>query len=187
VVAATYNRPVIDDGYKDGAVAKLGAHKPAGPWRGGKYSAFEGGTRVPLVVRWPGRVKPGVSGALVCQVDLLTSLAALVGQPLAAGDGPDGRNVLAALLGESATGREELVEQGNVLALRQGAWKYILPGKGPRRAAYTDTDLANDPGGMLFDLAADPGETRNVVSAEAARARAMTARLEALGAAGGGR
>jgi arylsulfatase A-like enzyme len=55
----------VDDGYKDDAKEKLGDHKPAGPWRGGKYSILEGGTRVPFIVRWLGRVKPGVSDALI--------------------------------------------------------------------------------------------------------------------------
>src|SRR5687767_12336453 len=65
VIFTSDNGPVVDDGYKDEAVAKLGSHKPAGPFRGGKYSHFEGGTRVPFIVRWPARVKPGSSAALV--------------------------------------------------------------------------------------------------------------------------
>ena len=80
VILSSDNGPVLDDGYKDGAVEKLGDHKPAGPFRGGKYTIFEGGTRMPFVVRWPGRVKPGVSDALVSQVDFCASFAALAGQ-----------------------------------------------------------------------------------------------------------
>ena len=72
---------MLDDGYFDGSVKNLNGHRPAGPLRGGKYSAFEGGTRIPLILRWPQRVKPGVSDALVCHVDFSgTSFAALVGQ-----------------------------------------------------------------------------------------------------------
>ena len=63
VIFSSDNGPVVDDGYRDEAVEKLGDHKPAGPLRGGKYSAYDGGTRVPFVVRWPGTVKPGVSAA----------------------------------------------------------------------------------------------------------------------------
>ena len=59
VIFTSDNGPVLDDGYQDDAVEKLGSHTPAGPFRGGKYSLFEGGTRVPFIVRWPGRVKPG--------------------------------------------------------------------------------------------------------------------------------
>ena len=61
VILSSDNGPVLDDGYKDGAVEKLGNHKPAGPFRGGKYTIWEGGTRMPFVVRWPGRVKPGIA------------------------------------------------------------------------------------------------------------------------------
>ena len=82
IVFSSDNGPVVDDGYQDEAVRKLGGHRPAGGLRGGKYSAFEGGTRVPFLLRWPARVKPGVSAALVCQIDLLASLGALVGGSL---------------------------------------------------------------------------------------------------------
>ena len=88
VVLTSDNGPVIDDGYRDDAVEKLGSHKPAGPFRGGKYSNFEGGTRVPFMVRWPGKVKPGTSKAMVSQVDFLASLAALAGSPAPIPDKP---------------------------------------------------------------------------------------------------
>ena len=81
LVFSSDNGAVIDDGYHDQAVELLGAHMPSGASRGGKYSAFEGGTRVPLIVRWPGNVKAGaVSDALFSQVDFYASLAALSGQ-----------------------------------------------------------------------------------------------------------
>ncbi len=145
VIFTSDNGPVVDDGYVDQAVEKLGAHKPSGPLRGGKYSRFEAGTRVPFVVRWPARVKPGVSDALVSQVDLLASLAALVGQSVPAGEAPDSRNQLAALLGQDAKGRDHVVEHAGALALREGRWKYIEPTKGPRMSVQTNTELANDP------------------------------------------
>ena len=94
----------MDDGYKDDAVEKLGGHKPAGPLRGGKYSNFEGGTRVPFIVRWPAKVKPGVSDALICQIDFLASFAALTGQTLDENDAPDSFNVLPTLLGSALDG-----------------------------------------------------------------------------------
>ncbi|HAK95417.1 MAG TPA: arylsulfatase [Planctomycetes bacterium] len=158
VIVTSDNGPVVDDGYKDDAVAKLGDHRPAGALRGGKYSAFEGGTRVPFIVRWPGRIKPGVSTALVCQIDFLASFAAMCGQRLDTADAPDSANVLAALLGDAAAGRETLVEHAGVLALRKGAWKYIEPGKGAKRSANTNVETGLDPQGQLYDLAADPAE-----------------------------
>ena len=104
VIFSSDNGPVVDDGYRDEAVEKLGDHRPAGPLRGGKYSNFEAGTRVPFLVRWPGRVKPGVSDALVSQIDLFASLAAFTRQSLPVGAAPDSENVLPALLGRSKTG-----------------------------------------------------------------------------------
>ena len=178
VIVTSDNGPVVDDGYRDDAVEKLGDHKPAGPFRGGKYSSFEAGTRVPFIVRWPGRVKPGVSGALVSQVDFLASFSALLQQPLA--QTADSENVLPALLGESKTGRSVLVEQAGSLSLRQGTWKYIAPGKGPRINANTNTELGNDPEPQLYDLAADPGEQKNLATAHPEKVKELAAMLEAL-------
>jgi arylsulfatase A-like enzyme len=164
VILSSDNGPVLDDGYKDLANEKLSDHKPAGPFRAGKYSLFEGGTRMPFLVRWPGRVKPGVSDALISHVDLAASCAALTGQKTDPAAMPDSVNVLPALLGDSKTGRDSLIEQGNRLALRQGHWKFIPPGRvsdglGPW------TQVAVPEPGFLFDLATDPGETHNLAAA----------------------
>jgi arylsulfatase A-like enzyme len=158
VVLSSDNGPVLDDGYKDGAVEKLGNHQPAGPLRGGKYTIWEGGAREPFIVRWPGRVKPGVSEAIVSQVDFCASFAALTGQQLGPHDAPDSFNVLPALLGESATGREYVLEHSGRVAIRQGQWK-LVPGA---------EDAAGKEGGRgprgvaLFDLAKDLAESSNV-------------------------
>ena len=180
VILTSDNGPVLDDGYQDGAVEKLGHHKPAGPWRGGKYSAFEGGTREPLIVRWPGRVKPGVSDAIVSQVDFPASLAALVGQKFPAKEGPDSQNVLPALLGDSKSGRGHVVEYAGILALRQGNWKYIEPGNRPLRRAGTNVELGSDPAGLLFNLIVDPGETNNLAAAQPEKLKALAAQLAKL-------
>ena len=79
IIVSSDNGGVVDDGYQDEAVAKLGKHRPNGALRGGKGSKFEGGTRVPFVVHWPARVKPGVTDAMVSQVDLMRSFASLTG------------------------------------------------------------------------------------------------------------
>lgn len=185
VIFSSDNGPVVDDGYHDDSVEKLGDHKPAGPWRGGKYSNFEAGTRVPFVVRWPARIAPGqVSGALVCQVDFPATFAALIGQPLSPDEAPDSLNILPALLGESQTGRDHLVEHARVLALRQGTWKYIEPTKGPSMNANTRTELGDGPAGALYDLATDPGERINLIDREPQRAAAMAAKLREIQEAG---
>ncbi|HSI62126.1 MAG TPA: sulfatase-like hydrolase/transferase, partial [Candidatus Saccharimonadia bacterium] len=178
VLFSSDNGPVVDDGYKDDAVAKLGDHKPAGPWRGGKYSRFEGGTRVPFIVRWPAKVKPGVSNALVCQVDLSASLAALTGQKLNENESWDSVNVLPALLGESKEGRDHLVEHAGGLSLRKGSWKLITAGKGPKVSKFTNTETGSDPAAQLYDLSKDPGEQTNVAAANPEITREMLAQLE---------
>ncbi|MBK8979768.1 MAG: arylsulfatase [Planctomycetes bacterium] len=184
VIYSSDNGPVVNDGYRDEAVARLGDHRPCGPWRGGKYSAFEAGTRVPFIVRWPGRVEPGVSDALVSQVDACASLAALCGQPLADADAPDSLDQLATWLGESATGRDHVIEQAGVLSLRVGNWKLIEPSRRARRDQATATELGNAPEPQLYDLTADPGERDDRAASEPERAAAMAARLAALREAG---
>ena len=82
VVFCSDNGPVLDDGYKDDAIEKIGDHKPAGPYRGGKYNVFEGGTRTPFITRWIGRIPPGESDEMVCTIDLAASCAALAGVEL---------------------------------------------------------------------------------------------------------
>ena len=180
VIFSSDNGPVMDDGYKDDAVGKQDGHKPAGALRGGKYSNFEGGTRVPFIVRWPAKVKPGVSDALVCQIDFLMSCAALTGQKLDHVDAPDSFNVLPVLLGESKTGRDHLVEHAGVLSLRQGYWKYIEPGQGAKVLTNTNTETGNEPSGQLYNLADDPGETKNLASEQQNRVKEMSALLQKL-------
>jgi len=180
VILSSDNGPVIDDGYQDGAVEKLGDHRPAAQLRGGKYSRFEAGTRVPLLVRWPARVRPGVSDALVSQVDFLATFAALTGQKLAAADAPDSLDQTAALIGESPHGRDYVIEHNNKLALREGTWKFIAPANGEAVAKFTATQTANLPVPQLYNLANDPGETKNLATAEPALSAAMAARLAAL-------
>ena len=178
VIFSSDNGPVVDDGYKDDAREKVGDHRPAGPWRGGKYSIFEGGTRVPFLVRWPGRVPPGVSDALMSQVDFPATFAALAGKKFASKTSPDTQNHLAALLGDTRTGRTNLIEHSGGLAVRQGAWKFIPKRPGVKRLEFTNTETGNDPEPQLYDLATDPGETRNVAAAHPDKVRELAALLE---------
>ena len=170
---------MVDDGYQDDAREKLGDHRPAGPLRGGKYSIFEGGTRVPFVVSWPGRVKPGVSDALVSQVDFPASFAALTGQALDQSSAPDSQNMLAALLGDSRTGRSTMVEHSGGLTIRQGDWKFIPRRPGPRLTQRTDTDTGNNPDFQLYNLSTDLGETNNLAAAHPERVKELQALLAA--------
>ncbi|MFC5411859.1 arylsulfatase [Larkinella bovis] len=166
VIISSDNGPVVDDGYEDEAVAKLGNHKPAGPLRGGKYSAFDGGTRIPFIVRWPGKVKTGTSDALVSQVDLLASVTSLIGKKLGVNVAPDSFNMLDAFLGNDPKGRDYVIEQAlnNTLSIVKGHWKYIEPSSGPAVQKNTRTELGNNAEAQLYDLKTDLGETKNVAA-----------------------
>ena len=176
VLFCSDNGPVLDDGYQDGAVELLGDHAPAGPYRGGKYSIYEGGTRTPFITRWPGRIEPGVSDEVVCTIDVAASVAALVEQPLAEGDCIDSMDLSNALLGApEAAGRDHLVQQGNRarnLALRVGDWKILEQGRGKERKI------------VLYDLAGDPAETIDVAKENPAVVAELRDRLARIRAAG---
>jgi arylsulfatase A-like enzyme len=184
LIVTSDNGPVLDDGYRDDAVEKLNGHRPAGPLRGGKYSAFEAGTRVPFIVRWPDRVKAGTSDALVSQVDFPASFAALGGVELAPADAPDSHNSLQALLGRSATGRDHIVEHAGTLALVRGDWKYIQPSTGQPINKNTGIELGNDAAPQLYNLKTDPGERRNVAAQHADVVKELSALLQKIRQAG---
>jgi arylsulfatase A-like enzyme len=180
VIFSSDNGPVLDDGYQDEALTQQNGHMPAGPLSGGKYSALEGGTRVPFLLQWPGTVASGESTALISQVDLLASFAALTGQPLAQEDAPDSFNMLSALLGKTDKGRDDLVEQGVTLSLIRGNWKYIPPAKGP--AILPDVHIASgyNEQPQLYDLKKDIAERQNVAAKHPELVKEMAAELEAI-------
>ena len=154
VLLSSDNGPVLDDGYKDRAVEALGDHKPGGPLKGGKYSLNEGGTRVPFLARWPGKVKPGDSPAMICQVDLCATLGKLVGAKSDPTASPDSRDLSPALLGETEVGRDHIIALANGLAIRMGRWK-LIPG--------AEAAAKNSQPNQLYDLDTDLGETMNLV------------------------
>ena len=190
VIFTSDNGPVYDDGYEDGAIADAGGHEANGPLRGGKYQSFEGGTRVPFIVRWPGHAETGVtSEALFSQVDLLATLAELADTSPPEGAGPDSKSLPSVLLGEHEQGRTHLVQQGvSKLALRRGPWKYIPPGDYPAWAIAKHNDpespiatpMPPSDQALLYNLETDPGETNNVIDAHPGIAREMSALLDSL-------
>lgn len=176
VILSSDNGPVLNDGYVDQAVELNGSHTPWGPLRGGKYSLFQAGTRVPFIVSWPGNVAPGVSNALVSQVDLLASLGRLAGAEVS---GTDSQDLLDALLGRTSQGREALVlEATGRTAFRKGEWVLIPPHEGPAVAANVNIELGNSPGYQLYHLSDDTGETRNLAGEESARLQELIAAFE---------
>lgn len=162
VIFTSDNGPVVDDGYADGSVEHLDGHKPAGPYRGGKYSIYEGGTRIPLIASWPGHIKLGVSDALIGQVDLMRTFAAISNVPIAPDGAPDSINLLPVLLGYSNQGRDSLVEEAQWLAIRKGQWKLIDRNERPGHQASHSNN--KEPVFELYDLSNDIGETKNLAT-----------------------
>ena len=160
------NGPVISDGYLDGADVDCKGHAPAAPYSGGKYGILEGGTRLPFIVSWPGHVPAGKqSTALMSQVDLARTLAAITGVEVPADALPDSESHAKALLGQDATGRAEIVESGGgTLALRQGNWK-LVQGR-------------NNQPHRLYDLSKDIAEKQDVAEHYPDRVQAMHSRLQ---------
>ena len=149
-------------------------HLQNGVLRGTKGTLWEGGTRLPLIVRWPGHVKTGTSDALMSHIDFLASLAALTEQKIPSGHAPDSENHLAALLGKAPVGRAMLVELQNGganVAFREGNWK-LLPGGGQRNGQK------GSPKAALYNLAEDLSEKNDLAAAQPERVAAMLAKLD---------
>jgi arylsulfatase A-like enzyme/acetyl esterase/lipase len=167
VILTSDNGGVMDDGYQDGSGTDTSGHKCNGPLRGFKGGLYEGGHRVPFIARWPGNVPAGkTSGELIGLVDVLATVAAVTGKELPKDAGPDSFNILPALLSEKPekSPRHSIVMQagGGALAYRSGPWKYI-PNEGKKKLGPPE----------LYNLADDPGETKNLAATNPADVRAM--------------
>ncbi len=178
IIFSSDNGPVLNDGYIDEAVEKLGDHKPAGPLRGGKYSLFEAGTRMPFITYWKGRIEPKVSDALISQVDLLSSLAKLAGSEIRVSDSQELLNVL---LGSSQHGREEMIlEATSRTALRKGEWVMIPPYSGPATNQSVNIELGNAPQYQLYNLKEDIGQQKNLAESAPEKLQEMIKTYEGI-------
>jgi len=172
------NGPVIDDGYQDEAVTKLNDHKPAGELRGGKYSSFEAGTRVPFLVSWPSKIKGGtVSTAMFSHIDLLASLAKLTGQTLKKADAQDSYEMSATLLGGGKS-RPYLVEHANSLSVIRGDWKYIEASQGVAIQKTVNIETGNNTEPQLYNLKTDIGEKNNMANSQPSIVKDLAALLQ---------
>ncbi len=162
VILTSDNGPVVDDGYMDQSKELLANHRPAANLKGGKYSSFEAGTRVPFIASWPAKIKKGTSDALLSQIDLIASMGALVGQSVDVAQAKDSENQLATWTGQTKLGRSHVIEQAGSLAIRQGDWKYISTSKGPAFNAFVQIELGNNSLDQLYQLSQDPAEKVNV-------------------------
>ena len=174
IIFSSDNGPVYDDGYKDGTIIRTSSketdqgHDGSGVYRGGKYQIYEGGTRVPFIIKWPAKIKPGKSGAMVNQIDLLASFAELLDQDLAANEAIDSRSTLATFLGKDDKGLEYSFQEAakKTTALRQKNWK--LMNKGKRKIAE------------LYNLGEDPSEQKNIIKEHPEKAEAMQKTLDTI-------
>lgn len=179
VMFSSDNGPVLDDGYQDDAVIKIGKHTPSGLLRGGKYSMFDAGTHVPFMVRWKGSIEPGVSNALVCQMDFLASFAALTKQ---VNKTKDSENILDALLGKSDMGRESLVlGQNNIFTFRKGNWILIPPHEGSKMTnRFVNIETGRDSIYQLFNIKNDVGQQDNLASKFPQKVKALEQELDGI-------
>lgn len=167
IILSSDNGAVVDDGYEDQAELLQGEHSPTGGLRGFKYSAFEGGTRVPAIASWPkGIVNLGMSDKLLSQVDWLASFADLLGVKMPRGAAPDSRSMLVSWLNrKGATDREYVVQQAanKTLSIRAKRWKYIEPSDGAPMITWgPKIETGYLPKEQLYDLKNDSKECINV-------------------------
>ncbi|SHK68744.1 Arylsulfatase A [Reichenbachiella agariperforans] len=178
IILTSDNGPVLNDGYNDQSVELLGEHDPRGGLRGGKYSLFEAGTRVPFISYWKGNILPVVSDALVSQLDLYSSLAELTGgEPSSS----DSQNFLPALLGQSKDGRDNLVlEATSRTAFRQGDWVMIPPYEGNSVNTQVNIELGNAKEFQLYNLTEDQAQQVNLADQNSEKLQQMLTDFEAI-------
>lgn len=176
IVLSSDNGPVLNDGYYDDAVEKLGNHTPAGPLRGGKYSLFEAGTRVPFITYWQGHIQPGTSDAIVSQVDLLSSLASLIDSDVR---GQDSQDLMEVFLGNKDEGREALIlEAISRTAMRKGDWVMIPPYGGPAKNILVNIENGNSDEYALYNLKDDIGQQNNLAESHPEKLQEMITAFE---------
>lgn len=178
VIFSSDNGPVLDDGYEDYSVELNGEHRPTGPLRGGKYSKFEGGIRIPFIISHPSHIKPGISNALISQVDLLASFASMLKTTLPCYY--DSENVYDALIGKNSIGRNEIYAEGRHggMVLRQGKWLYIQPDNGTPIEYYTKIETGSSKEPQLYNLDYDIGQIRNLAAHYKEKTNEMEQRIE---------
>jgi arylsulfatase A len=139
---------------------KTFGHKSCGPWRGYKSQIWEGGHRVPLIVRWPKKVaQASVSHELVCLTDVIATVADVLESKLPTGAGPDSISFLPALLGKTTNSSDRAVihhDYSGRFAIRQSDWKYVAP--------FAKARHGIENGALLFNLKDDPAESGNVIA-----------------------
>lgn len=193
VLFTSDNGPEVTSAYH---MRKDHGHDGARPWRGVKRDQWEGGHRVPAIARWPGRIQPGrTTDQTFCLTDIMATLASLVGYPLPDGSAEDSYDFSPVLRGShGSTPIREFTLHQTIrleLAIRAGPWKYLdHPGSGgndysrPELTGFAIDDGAPGAPAQLYNLADDPGETRNLYFDEPKTVATLKAKLDSLVAAG---
>ena len=180
IVFTSDNGPVLDDGYQDQAVplAKKKGHSPTGALRGGKYSLFEGGTRVPFIVTFPSKVRAGtVSDVPVAQLDLYASFAKMLNKKMP--EYTDSLETLDTLFGKNGAvsqRKDFVIEADGRLAYRAGDWVFIPPYRGGKYAAGNETGSLDEP--TLYKIMVDVGQRENAAAANPEKLAEMQAAFE---------
>ena len=166
LIITSDNGPVLDDGYADQAIELCGSHRPSGPFRSGKYSAYEGGSAVPFIVYWPRGAESGVtSNALGSLIDIPASLASLVGVTLQPTDAIDSQNHVGVWLGHDNRPRRYAISMATnrSLTLRTQHYKYISPSDGPAMIPWgPKIETGFRPSAQLFDLSKSEYEQTDI-------------------------
>jgi len=190
VIFSSDNGPIYDDGYKDGAITDANGHKANGPFRGGKYTSYEGGTRLPFIVNWPGVVPNGKkSNALFSHIDLMASLATLIGVAIPDDKELDSVDNLETMLGQKEKSRPYVLQQGageDYYGLRMEDWK-LIPATNPPPFAVMKHNTRKNPittpmpekhTNYLFNLVEDPSEKTNLAEKYPEKVKELTDLLE---------
>ena len=175
IIFSSDNGPVLNDGYYDDAVEKLGDHTPSGGLRGGKYSLFEAGAKVPFVAYWKGKINPAISNKMISQIDLLNSISTIVSSNIKSSDGQDLSNLIMNNKGE---GREELIlEATSRTAYRNGDWIMIPPYNGDAVAKFVNIELGNSLEFQLYNIKYDLKQENNLALKESEKLKEMISKF----------
>ena len=158
-------------------------HYPSANFRGSKADIWDGGHRIPFIVRWPGKVKAGTSNdQTLCLVDLFATCAELTGATLPVGSAEDSVSFLPALYGKTIDSSRAGVIHHSIsghFAYRMGKWKLCLAkGSGGWTSPKENQVPEGSPVAQLYDLEADPGETKNLFESRPEIAQRLLKQLE---------
>ncbi len=160
-------------------------HKVNGPYLGYKTTIYEGGHRVPFIVRWPGKIKAGtVSDEIICTIDVMATAADILKVDLPSNAAEDSYSLLPVLLGRKL---DKPLREATIMtpwsamkSVRQGPWKLVMGKNSGGFHMARKTAQA----GQLYNLATDPGETTNLYDRHPEKVKALTAICEKYVAAG---